>query len=179
MSRSLAAIAVAFASMSVGAVGGANAVTPEIQRVAVEQHQWMDSATFAQLFAISQVAPGPNVLLVSMVGWQVAGVAGLLVATVAMLLPSSVMAFAVNRLMTRYDGLTVVRAMRTGLAPIAVGLMLASGFVLSRGANPSLASWLIGAAALVFVLKVNRNPAWALAAAAILGAVAGPLIYPA
>lgn len=113
-----------------------------------------------------------------MVGWQVAGLAGLLVATAAILIPSSLLALVANRLITRYDSLTIVRAIRTGLAPIAVGLLLASGLVLSRGANPTPWAWLIGAAAMAFVLTLKRNPAWALLAAALVGAVAGPFIYP-
>ncbi|WP_091737441.1 chromate transporter [Phenylobacterium immobile] len=177
--RDLVSLTTTFAALSVGAVGGANAVTPEIQRIAVDQQHWMDQATFSQLFAIANTAPGPNVLLVSMVGWQVAGVAGLLVATLAILIPSSLLALVANRLITRYDSLTIVRAIRTGLAPIAVGLLMASGLVLSRGANPTIWAWIIGLAAMAFVLTLKRNPAWALLVAAILGAFAGPFIYPA
>jgi len=170
----LATIATTFGALSLGAVGGANTVVPDIQRIVVDEQHWMDPATFSHLFAISQIAPGPNILLASLLGWQVLGVMGLLVATVAMLTPSCVLAFFISRLMGRYDGLNVVRAFRLGLAPVAVGLMLASGLVLARGANANLAGWALTAAAAAFVLYVKLNPAWALLAAATIGALAAP-----
>ena len=78
----LGQIAITFATLSLLAVGGANAVVPDMHRQVVETLGWMDNATFANLFAIAQAAPGPNVLVVSLIGWHVAGFAGLLVATV-------------------------------------------------------------------------------------------------
>ncbi len=70
----------AFAGLSLVAVGGANATVPEIKHIVVDQHHWMADTSFSYLFAISQAAPGPNVLLVSLVGWRLAGIAGLLAA---------------------------------------------------------------------------------------------------
>lgn len=171
----LTKIAATFGSLSIGAVGGANAILPEMQRIVVDQNHWMDAATFSHLFAISQVAPGPNILLASLLGWQLQGLTGLLVATIAMLTPCCLLAFAVSRLLARYDGLSLVRAVRMGLAPIAVGLMLASGLVLSRGADANWAGWALSIAAAAFVIYVKRNPAWALLAAAIIGVAATPL----
>ena len=81
---------VEFALLSFVAFGGATALLPELYRVVVDQRQWMDATTFAHLYAIAQAAPGPNVLVVTLIGWQVAGLAGELTATVAMCLPMSV-----------------------------------------------------------------------------------------
>src|SRR6185437_6578527 len=86
----LGEIAVRFAALSLVAIGGINAILPEIHRVVVDVESWMTSAEFADLFALAQLAPGPNAMVVALVGWKVAGLAGALVATVAACGPSSV-----------------------------------------------------------------------------------------
>ncbi|HUN50807.1 MAG TPA: chromate transporter [Candidatus Sulfotelmatobacter sp.] len=171
-------IAETFASLSLVAIGGANAVIPEIHRQVVEVQGWMNDAAFANLFAIAQAAPGPNVLVVSLIGWRVAGLAGLAVATVAMILPASLLAFAAGRLFTRFARAGWLRQVQAGLVPIAVGLILASGVVMGRAADhgPMTAAITVGTA--LFVFLSNRNPLWALGAgtlASILGLAAGGL----
>ena len=65
-----------FGLMSLFAVGGANSAIPEMHRVAVDVQHWMSDKEFADLFAISQLSPGPNVLIVTLIGYSVAGIAG-------------------------------------------------------------------------------------------------------
>jgi len=91
MPQLLLEIALQFFVLSLLSIGGANGVIPEIQRRVVEVHHWMTDEDFAQLFALSQAAPGPNVLIVSLVGWKVAGVLGGVVAMLAMCGPSSLL----------------------------------------------------------------------------------------
>jgi hypothetical protein len=79
-----------FALLSFVAFGGATALLPEMHRVVVDNHHWLDDTTFTHLYAIAQAAPGPNVLVVTLIGWEVAGLAGALAATLAMCLPMSV-----------------------------------------------------------------------------------------
>ena len=86
-----------FGLMSLFAVGGANAAIPEMHRVAVDVQHWMTDKQFADVFAISQMSPGPNVLIVTLIGYSVAGVAGALVATLAMCGPTAVFAYYVSR----------------------------------------------------------------------------------
>jgi chromate transporter len=86
-----------FAPLSLVAVGGANVVLPDIHRQVVQVYGWMTDADFADLFALAQAAPGPNVLVVSLIGWKVAGWTGALVAILAMCLPSSVLAYGMAR----------------------------------------------------------------------------------
>jgi len=86
-------IAWRFASLSLLAIGGINALLPEIHRVVVEVEGWMTSAEFADLFALAQLAPGPNAMVVSLLGWKVAGIAGAFVATIASCGPSSVVCY--------------------------------------------------------------------------------------
>src|ERR1700674_2305128 len=115
-----------FAPLSLVAVGGANSVTPDIHRQVVTAHAWMSEAEFANAFVLAQAVPGPNILVVSLIGWNVAGLPG---ALVAICVPSSVLALLVER------GLRTVRMARwryriqMGLGPLTIGLMLASGLV--------------------------------------------------
>ncbi len=91
-----------FALMSLFAIGGANAALPEMHRLAVEVMHWMTDRQFADLFAIAQVTPGPNVIVVTLIGYQVAGLAGALVATLAMCGPTCVFAFFVGQVWDRF-----------------------------------------------------------------------------
>jgi chromate transporter len=120
-------IAATFASLSLVSIGGANAVVPEIHHQIVERLGWMNDTAFTSFFAISQAAPGPNVLLVSLIGWHMAGFAGLAIATVAMILPSSLLAFIAGRFVSRWQSTRWIKIAKAGLEPIALGLILASG----------------------------------------------------
>jgi chromate transporter len=91
----LLSLFVVCAQLSIIAIGGATAVLPELQRQVVDVHHWMDATAFGALFALAQAAPGPNVLVVTLVGWQVAGIAGALVATIGILLPSGLLTWCV------------------------------------------------------------------------------------
>ena len=161
-------IAMTFASLSLVAMGGANAVVPEIHRQIVGAHGWMNDATFAQLFAIAQAAPGPNILLASLIGWRVAGMAGLAVATLAMIVPSSVLAFTVGRLVNRLANGPWINVIKAGLVPVAVGLIMAGGMVMGRAAVHSLFSLALTAGGGIFVLFSDRNPLWAIAGGTII-----------
>lgn len=174
MSR-LVPLATTFALLSLVSIGGANATLPEIHRQVVALRGWMDDETFARLFAISQIAPGPNILVVSLIGWHLAGLAGLAVATLAILVPSSALAFAAGRALRRWENAGVVRVVKAGLVPIAVGLIAASGLVTARSSDHTPLAWtLTGAAALGFALT-RVNPLWILAGGALVGVVAALL----
>ena len=162
-------LAETFALLSLVAVGGANAAVPEIRRTVVDHWHWMTDATFTQLFAISQAAPGPNILLVSLVGWRLAGLVGLLVCTVAMNLPSSALAFAGGRAWSAWSHSPWIGRLQRALVPIAVGLITASGWVMARTSNGAMAGWAITALVAAFVLFNKRSPMWALVAAAAVG----------
>lgn len=167
----LAKVGLTFLKLSLLAVGGANAVIPEVRRAVVVRYHWMSDETFTHLFAIAQSAPGPNVLIVSLVGWRLVGLAGLLVATVAMLGPSSLLAFGVGRVWSRWSGSAMVGMLQQVLAPIAVGLIAASGLILARAADATVAAGVVTALVAGFVFFTKKSPMWALAAAA-LGAIA-------
>ena len=87
------ALFIEFVVLSFVAFGGATALLPEMHRVVVLEHGWLDDTTFTHLYAIAQAAPGPNVLVVTLIGWKVAGLAGALATTLAMCLPMSVLIY--------------------------------------------------------------------------------------
>jgi len=162
-------IVLQFFVLSLLSIGGANAVIPEIQLRVVETHHWMTNDDFAQLFALSQAAPGPNVLIVSLVGWKVAGIVGGVVAMLAMSGPSSLLTYAVAHAWERWRDAPWRIAIQRGLAPVTVGLILSSGYVLARTADHSWSAYAITGATLVLALITRLHPLWLLAIAALLG----------
>jgi chromate transporter len=156
--RFLGQLAIIFGSLSLISIGGANVLIPEIHRQVVETHAWLDSATFTRLFAISQAAPGPNVMLASIIGWHVAGLPGLAVATVAILAPPAVIALFAGRGLRQWSDSRAVRVLTTGLVPLALGLMLASGIVAARAASGGIAGYAITGAIALAVFFTKRNP---------------------
>lgn len=169
----LVAITRLFAGISLVAIGGANAVVPEIHRQVVDQLHWMDDRTFINLIGVAQVAPGPNVMIISLIGWHMAGAAGLALATLAVVLPSSILAFGAGRLARAHDERRLWRLAKLVLAPMAVGLILASGAVMARAADRGALTIALTAAMTVLVLRTRLNPLIGLAAAAVFGICAG------
>jgi chromate transporter len=165
----LGQIVMLFGTLSLIAVGGANVLVPEIHRQVVVAMAWMNDATFARLLAIVQTAPGPNVMLASIIGWHVAGLAGLVAATFAILLPSSLIAFVCSRGLTRFSDRSVVKIMTVALVPVALGLMLASGMVAAVAAGAGLLGFAITAATLLATLRTSLNP--------LVSMLAGTLVY--
>ena len=159
------------ALLAMVAFGGASALLPELHRVVVEQRQWMDERTFAQLFAIAQAAPGPNLLVFSLIGWQVAGVAGAVAATLGFCLPMSLVIFVLFRHWERFREAPWRAAVQTGVAPLAVGLVCAGGWFIgiSVGASPGV--WIAAAITTALMLKREWHPLWYIGAGALAGAL--------
>lgn len=165
----LVAMAGYFAMLSLFAVGGANAAIPEMHRVAVEVMHWMSDRQFADMFAISQVSPGPNVIIVALIGYHVAGLPGAGVAITAMCGPTCALAFVVARTWDRFKDAPWRMAIQGGLVPLSLGLIAASAFVLARAADHNVYAGLItaGTAAVAFFTRIN--PLWLFAAAGVMG----------
>jgi len=165
----LAQLAVDFSVLSLLAVGGAVTVLPEMYRSVVDVHGWMSGAQFAELFALAQASPGPNVLVVSLIGWKVAGLAGALVATLAISGPSCILTFVVSRIWQRFREAPWRMAVQDGLVPVTVGLMLAGGYLITLSADHSIAAFAVTAVTAAAVLATRIHPLWFFAAAALLG----------
>ena len=166
---SLFTLAWTFGLMSLFAVGGANAAIPEMQRIAVEVRHWMRDREFADIYAISQLSPGPNVLIVTLIGYSVAGVAGALAATLAMCGPTAVLAYYVSRLLQRSRHSRWPAIIQAALVPLSIGLMGASGLILALTSDRSWVAGLITVAAAVLAFATRLNPVWMLLAGGALG----------
>ena len=161
-----------FAGLSLVAVGGAPAILPELQRATVDQHHWMTAEQFTSLFAISQAAPGPNILIVALIGWQVAGVPAAVLSLLAFLAPCSVLAFLVGTVWSRFAESVWRARLAAALAPLAIGMITASGIVIARSADAHSLR-LVGATLLsaLVVWRTRLNPLVPLGVGALLGAV--------
>ena len=168
----VAQLALTFATLALFSMGGGNSLTPEFHRQVVVLYGWMTSAEFAHVVALAQMAPGPNMLVVSLIGWKVADFNGLLASTAAIMAPTGLLAFAAGRGMTRMKDAWWLGPVKVGLAPVVIGLMAASGVVIARAANPDALSYVLTFGAAAFIYATRRNPLWAIAAGALAG-VAG------
>jgi chromate transporter len=158
-----------FAVLSLMAVGGANAAIPEMHRVAVDVMHWMSDKQFADMFAISQLSPGPNVIIVALIGYHVAGLAGASVAISAMVVPTCVMAYFVARTWDRFKDARWRIAVQAGLVPVSLGLIAASAFVLARAADHNVYAAVITLATAATAYFTRANPLWIFATAGLLG----------
>ncbi len=158
-----------FALLSLFAVGGANAAIPEMHRIAVEVMHWMSDRQFADMFAIAQASPGPNVIIVTLIGYHVAGFAGAAVATVAMCGPTCVLAFFVGRVWDRFKDARWRIAIQAGFVPVSLGLIGASAFVLARTADHTIYAAVITTVTTLVAFTTRINPLWMFAAGGVLG----------
>jgi chromate transporter len=165
-------LAALFALLSVMAIGGINPIIPEIHRQVVDVHGWMTTQRFTDLFAIAQASPGPNMLVITLIGWDVAGLFGAAVATLAICAPSCILAYAVARLWDRFRAKRWRIAIQAGLIPVTVGLVAASSYVIARAVDISFMAFAITLVTAVGLFFTRIHPILFLAAGAALG-VAG------
>jgi len=166
----LADLASYFAMLSLISFGGVSASLPDMHRFFVDRQQWMSSDEFARLFGIANAAPGPNMMVVGVLGYQVAGPVGAVVSFVAMALPSSLFAYYVGGAWHRWRDRPWRIAVQAGLVPLTVGLLLASGYLLTQAADgDSWQAWALSAGTIAFCLLTRAHPLWCLAAGALLG----------
>jgi chromate transporter len=140
-----------------------------MHRVAVDVQHWMTDKQFADVFAISQLSPGPNVLIVTLIGYSVAGVAGALAATLAMCGPTAILAYYVSRLLQRSNRSRWPAIIQAALVPLSIGLMAASGLILAQTSDRTWVAALVTVAAAVFAFATRLNPFWMLLGGGILG----------
>ena len=158
-----------FGLMSLFAVGGANAAIPEMHRIAVDVQHWLTDKQFADIYAISQLSPGPNVLIVTLIGYSVAGIAGALAATLAMCGPTAILAYYVSHFLTRSSQSRWPAIIQAALVPLSIGLMGASGLVLAQAADRTWIAALMTAVAATVAFATRLNPFWMLLAGGLLG----------
>ena len=169
MNGTLVALALIFSQLSLVAFGGGNTTLPEMQRQVVDVHHWMTGADFAALYALAQAAPGPNLMLVPLIGWHVAGWAGLGVTTLAIFGPSSTVTVVTLRLWQRFNNYRWRHAVQVGLVPISVGLVAASATIIAETVDHAWVLGAITAASAALALRFKLNPLWLLAGGALIG----------
>jgi chromate transporter len=160
-----------FLALSLLAVGGAITTVPDMQRFVVQDKSWLSEAQFSNCIALGQATPGPNVLFVAVIGFSVGGLAGVLACMVGTLLPSTTLAWAASRWGEKHRQTRAVRAFSVGLAPLTVGLLLATAWILLRPVVWTWAAALLVVATLWLMLRSKRSPVWVMAAGAAAGAL--------
>ncbi len=159
-----------FLLLSMLAVGGAITTAPDMQRYLVQEHGWLSDAQFSASIGLAQAAPGPNILFVAVLGWNVAGVAGMLATMAGILIPSSTLAFAASRWLGSRREQLGVRAFTAGLAPLTVGLLWSTGWVLAAPVRQQWSAWLLVGITLLVMLRTQVSPMWLIALGALVGA---------
>ena len=177
-----------FLMLSLLAVGGAITTTPDMHRFLIDERHWMTDPQFSSSIALAQAAPGPNVLFVALMGWNVGLNAGggagggplayalaLLGATitmVGMMLPSGLLTYGATRWAHRNRERRSVRAFKAGMAPLVIALLLSAGWVLAAGQHSPMGNWrlwLLTAVAALIVWRTRIHLLWLIGAGALLG----------
>ena len=169
MTATLIALATIFSQLSLLAFGGGNTILPEMQRQVVEVHHWMPASEFSALFALAQAAPGPNMMIVTLVGWHVAGWAGMLVTSLAKFGPSSLVTVAALHAWDRFKDRPWRRIAQRALVPVTAGLVAASAMLIARASDPTWTAWSITGVCAVLGLRTKIHPLWLLAAGSLIG----------
>jgi len=165
----LLTLAAIFAELSLLAFGGGNTILPEMQRQVVEVHHWMSAQDFSAMFALAQAAPGPNMMVVTLVGWRVAGWWGVLVSSLAKFGPSSLLTVLALHGWQRFKDAPLRRTIQAGLVPMTVGLVAASASLIAAASDHA---WILAAITALCALTTFRtriHPLWMLAAGALVG----------
>lgn len=165
----LVTLAVVFTQLSLLAFGGGNAILPEMQHQVVTVHQWLTAEQFSSLFAMAQAAPGPNMMIVPLVGWHVAGPAGLLVTSLAKFGPSSIITIYALKFWERFKANPLRARFEKALKPITVGLVLVSAWLIADASAQNLLLVIIVILTAVLGMFKKIHPLWVMAAGAGLG----------
>jgi chromate transporter len=160
-----------FMTLSLLAVGGAITTVPDMQRFVVEHKGWLNDDQFSACIALGQAAPGPNVLFVAVIGFSVGGLAGVLATMAGTLLPSAALALTASRWGDRHRQARGLRAFTAGLAPLTIGLLLATGWILLEPVGLHLVPTLLVVGTVALMMRTKRSPLWAIAAGALAGAL--------
>jgi len=170
-----------FASISIASVGGPLVMLPEVHQFLVEQQNWLTDAQFRASIVIAQASPGPNVMFVALMGWNIGLNAGgfgwaafsAIICMVGILLPSSLLIFVTARWVQKHQHLRAVRAFKLGLSPVVISMMIAAGWLLAT-ANTTMTHdwplWVVAAVTTLIVYRTKVHMLFLLAIGAALGA---------
>jgi len=171
MTSTLIALAVIFSQLSLLAFGGGNTILPEMQRQVVDVHHWMPASEFSALFALAQAAPGPNLMVVTLIGWHVAGWAGMLVTSVAKFGPSSIVTVLALHAWNRFKDRPWRSIVQKALVPVTSGIVAASAALIAHASDSTWLAWCITAACAGLAFSTRIHPLWLLFAGSVVGLV--------
>lgn len=166
-----------FGMLSLLSIGGGNAVLPEMHLRAVRSEHWVTGSQFADLFSISQAAPGPSILIVALVGYGaglhvggvLGGILGGVIATVSMVMPAATFVYVVTLFWQKAQESRLRIAVEKGFAPLTVGLILANSLVMGRAADHDWRAYLLTAACTLIFVYTKTNPLIVVVAAGVFG----------
>jgi chromate transporter len=162
-------ILILFGSLSLLSIGGGNSVLPEMHQRSVNDYRWLTDNQFADVFAISQAAPGPSILIVTLIGYKAAGIFGAFLATAAVIIPAGALVYLVSRFWERAARSPIRIAIERGFAPLTVGLVLATAYILGRSTEHDWRSYLLTATCAGVFIFTKVNPLIVVAAAGLAG----------
>ncbi len=153
------------------AVGGGSTVLPDMYRYVVDEQALVTARQFADMYALSQAAPGPGALWVTLLGMQAAGWTGAIAMTLGVLIPATSFSLVASVFHAQHPDAPLALAIRRGLAPVALGFMLASGWLLLRSVGHGVPGYGLALATFAVVTVTRLNPLWLLAVGALAGVV--------
>ena len=158
--------------LSVISFGGIPTVLPDLRDYLVTAHGWISDQDFANYFAIVQAVPGPNmILMMSFIGWKIGGLPTAIASAVATFGPPCAISYTVFRLWDRFRDAPWQQAVRRGLAPVTIGLVIAGGYVMAQASDTGWATVAVTIAAIGLLLGSRLNPFWIIGAGGALGAL--------
>jgi chromate transporter len=160
-----------FAYLSLLTVGGGMAAFPEMEKLTVDVHHWLDFHQLIHLYSVGQLAPGPNMMMIVSIGDWAGGLLGAAVVLVAFFGPTALLALIVGRVWTKLEKWPWRKSIQEGLAPVSIGLLLAGTLSMAKGA---VTGWTTGAIALAVLLTMmwrKVNPAFLVLGGAIVGGI--------
>jgi chromate transporter len=157
--RRLFHLSAVFTMLGLLAFGGGTAVLPQMQKATVETYGWLTDPQFRSIYSLSQVSPGPNMLMVLLIGYKLAGAVGAVVVGLSFFIPDCVLGVLVNRLWIHFEGSPWQLAVQRGVGPVAIGLMISGTYAIARISTTNEVT--MGIAVVVFALLMWRhmNPA--------------------
>jgi chromate transporter len=170
-------LAAMFGTLSLLSIGGGNAILPEMHLKAVRGEHWLTDSQFAGIFSISQAAPGPSILIVTLVGYaaglKAGGVPGAIlggiIATLAMILPAAMLVYVLTLFWQKAQKSRLRFAVEKGFAPLTVGLIMATSLVMSRAADHDWRAYSLTAVCTVIFVLTKTNPLIVVLAAGLAG----------
>jgi chromate transporter len=161
-----------FAYLSLLTVGGGMAAFPELKVLTVQVHQWLTFPQLVHLYSVGQMAPGPNMMMIVAIGEWAAGLPGAIVVLLAFFGPTALLALIVGRAWKRLEKWPWRTSIQQGLAPVAIGLLLAGCFTMAKAAVFGWITAVIALATLLILLRIRVNPAFLILAGALVGVLA-------